>query len=60
MAVTHVKSFSGGDVREWFQKFEICSDANVSKWLGRSEKGKEGTNLVRRRGTGGMDGANGR
>ena len=31
MAVTHVsipKSFSGGDVREWFQKFEICSDAN--------------------------------
>ena len=31
MAVTHVsifKSFSGGDVREWFQKLEICSDAN--------------------------------
>ena len=31
MATTHVsipKSFSGGDAREWFQKFEICSDAN--------------------------------
>ena len=31
MAATHVsipKSFSGGDVREWFQKFEICSEAN--------------------------------
>ena len=31
MAATHVsipKSFSSGDAREWFQKFEICSDAN--------------------------------
>ena len=31
MVATHVsipKSFSSGDVREWFQKFEICSDAN--------------------------------
>ncbi|XP_065889767.1 retroviral-like aspartic protease 1 [Dysidea avara] len=31
MATTHVsipKSFSGGDTREWFQKFEICSNAN--------------------------------
>ena len=31
MAATHVsipKSFSSGDAREWFQKFEICSDSN--------------------------------
>jgi len=31
MTTTHVsipKSFSGGDTREWFQKFEICSNAN--------------------------------
>ena len=31
MATTHIsipKSFSGGDAREWFQKFEICSEAN--------------------------------
>jgi len=31
MATTHIsipKSFSGGDAQEWFQKFEICSDAN--------------------------------
>ena len=31
MEVTHVgipKPFSGGDVREWFLKFEICTDAN--------------------------------
>ena len=31
MATTHVsipKSFASGDAREWFQKFEICSEAN--------------------------------
>ena len=31
MATTHVsipKSFASGDAREWFQKFEICSEVN--------------------------------
>ena len=35
MEATHVsipKLFSGGDVREWFLKFEICTEAN--SWNG--------------------------
>ena len=47
MATAHVsipKSFSGGDAREWFQKFEICSDAN--SWDG-AKKAKKLPTLLK-------------
>ena len=51
--VSVLRAFSSGDVCEWLQGFEICSRAN--KWENADQALKLTTNLIRRRGTCGVD-----